>query len=59
MEEGVGMHTDARIGDTLSLWLPARTGKLIVRRSGSDVASVELDQTPPGPVEIQVGRARR
>ena len=53
------MLTDARVGDTVPLWLPARTGKITVRRSGTEVGSVELDTAAPGPIEIKVGGAPR
>jgi len=56
---GYAMQTDARVGDTVSLWLPARTGKVSVLRSGEDVGSVELDTAPAGPIEIKVGGAPR
>jgi hypothetical protein len=56
---GSGMVTDARAGDTVTLWLPARAGSLNVRRQGLLIQTVELDSAPPGPITIDVAAAAK
>ena len=53
-----GMATDARVGETLRCWLPARTGTLRVKRGNDELRAVDLGQLPGGPVTIELGSAR-